>query len=930
MRFHDSPVKRRKRENGSEDASSYQTLASTALEGLLSDSQGESGMTNRSPGSVSGWIYSLVVALVCIGMTLYWQHTQSNQIPGVKFPVRTSLVPVVEAPTPKLAIHSEPLSVDSSSFDKLVDHETWTTYRSETPLSIAMLEPAVTAKLQAPLATDLPDPFLNRTNAKLAQAQKLPQSIAINSIESNSSPLIAQQVSNLKTIESESETPAAFLRPATNLPVGRSKLWPTANQLITDAKALSEFVDNGQDSTVKSELISWISNVTFLFEKLSTTEITSEQSAELIAQAKQLSGIGFAWAESNLESKYPLAIRTSWIAQSLQRRSIVWDKVYQCMRATQSEGYVPVSAKSNSLDFQTLSQHIAVVRDALNKSTDRQSWITFLMLDRLDSLANGEVDSHDEQVAIAREFLNRVTFNRVSPDQKAVLASEEIRAIAEDIHPLTVIPVDYRKLLADLETIEQTPIHRASVDIAETIQSLRFSDSDLQYAIADALNQNYRSANIRLSVSEDFINRMMPKDQVSSKPVQQRILGADTRGASQVMTNLHVDLLPDAKAWKFSLQLDGNIHSTTRSSRSGATFYNSSKAKVQSSRELRLDPTSLTINGTPATVESQESLRKFSTKWDQLPIMGDMVRYVAKQEFNQSKPVARRITQKLIANQTDSEFDSQLQENLDQARDQLSRRLLGPLQQLQLHPMIVDMQSTDTRLVARYRIAGNDQIAANTPRPLAPADCLMSFQLHQSSMNNLVAQALLSDKDWSIAELAQHVASLLQIPPPTLPEDTPQDVTIRFADVHPMSVEFLDGKMLITMRIASLEQPGKINLKNFTVKTAFTPQVSGLQAELVRDSVISIDGHRMGSKDRFPLRAIFAKVLSDKTNIPLVSQELINDPRSIGLKISQLEMEQGWLAIALSDIDSAIENPPSTNTSDNPLVATDTKENPLR
>jgi hypothetical protein len=882
-------------------------------------------MTNRSPGSVSGWIYALVVALVCIGMTLYWQHTQSNQVPGVKFPVRTSLVPVVESPSPKLAIHAEPLCADSNSIDQLVDHETWTTYRSETPLSIAMLEPAVTAKLQAPLATDLPDPFLNRSNSKLAQSQKLPQAS-----NSNSTPLTAQPVSTLKTLEPESESPSALTRPTTNLPEGRSKVWPMANQLLAETNALSDFVQNEQDATANLELNTWISNVTSLFEKLSTTEITSEQSADLIAQAMQLSGIGFAWAESNLETKYPLAIRTSWIAQSLQRRSIVWDKVYQCMKASQSDGYLPVAAKSNTLDFQTLSQHVAVVRDALNKSSDRQSWTNFLMLDRLDSLANGDVDSHDEQVAIAREFLNRVTFNRVSPDQKAVLASEEIRAIAEDIHPLTVVPVDYRKLLADLETIEQTPIHRASVDIAETIQSLRFSDSDLQYAIADALNQHYRSANIRLSVSENFINRLMPKDQVSSKPVQQRILGADTRGASQVMTNLHVDLLPDAKAWKFSLQLDGNIHSSTRSSRSGATFYNSSKAKVQSSRELRLDPSTLTINGTPATVESQESLRKFSTKWDQLPIMGDMVRYVAKQEFNQSKPVARRITQKLIANQTDSEFDSQLQENLDQARDQLSRRLLGPLQQLELHPMIVDMQSTDTRLVARYRIAGNDQIAANTPRPLAPADCLMSFQLHQSSMNNLVAQALLPDKDWSIAELAQHVATLLQVPTPTLPEDTPHDVTIRFMDVHPMSVEFLDGKMLITMRIASLEQLGKINLKNFTVKTCFTPRVSGLQAELVRDSVISIDGHRMGSKDRFPLRAIFAKVLSDKTHIPLVSQDLINDPRSSGLMISQLEMEQGWLAIALSDHETATENTPSTNPSSDPRVATDTKENALR
>jgi hypothetical protein len=412
----------------------------------------------------------------------------------------------------------------------------------------------------------------------------------------------------------------------------------------------------------------------------------------------------------------------------------------------------------------------------------------------------------------------------------------------------------------------------------------------------------------------------MPKDQVSSKPVQQRILGADTRGASKVMTNLKVDLLPDPKAWKVALHLDGDIRSSTSSSRSGATFYNSSKAKVQSSRELRLDPSGLTINGTPANVESQESLRKFSTKWDQLPIMGDMVRYVAQQEFNQSKPVARRITQRLIANQTDSEFDKQLESNVGNAREQLSQRLLGPLQNLQLHPMVMDMQSTDTRLVARYRIAGNDQIAANTPRPLAPAESLISFQLHQSALNNLVSQAIPSDRDWTIQSLSEQIAKLLQVPAPVLPEDTPEDVIIRFMDVHPMSIEFLDGKMWMTMRIASLEQPGKINLKNFTVKTSFTPKTDGLRAELVRDSVISVDGHRMGSKDRFPLRAIFAKVLSDKTSLPLVSESLINDPRSKGLVISQLDMEQGWIAIALSNDQSAPSEDVQLPSSD-PLVA---------
>ncbi len=897
-------------------------------------------MTQRSSGGVSGWIYALLVALVAVGLTLYWQHTYGERVAGVRFPVRTSLVPVVQNPVPKSSIQSEPLRVESRPIDELFDHETWTAYRSEAPMSIAMLEPTATARLQAPIARDMTDPFLNRTASIGASAQSNTQNIAQGKTENgvgqesgSQGPITARPVVASKLIVQDSLDAQGYVRPSVVLPSGRSKQWPIANQLVTEVHAFQEYMTNSDSVGSKQELEPWLVDVMELCDTFSSTEITSAESQKLLERAKQLSAIGFVWAESNLESHYETAIRASWVAQGLQRRSIVWEKVFRCMSLAGTQGVnnpvagvdgtIPVSTKRSSLDFETLGKHLAVVRVALERSTDSSSWVDFLMLDRLESLAAGDVESHDEQVAIAREFLNRVTFNRVSAEQKSVLASEEIRAIAEDIHPLTVVPIDYRKLLSDLETIEQTPIHRVSVDIAEAIQSLRFSESESQYAIADALNQHYRSANIRLSVSEEFINRLMPKDQVSSKPVQQRILGADTRGASKVMTNLKVDLLPDPKGWKVALHLDGDIRSSTSSSRSGATFYNSSKAKVQSSRELRLDPSGLSINGTPASVESQESLRKFSTKWDQLPIMGDMVRYVAQQEFNQSKPVARRITQRLIANQTDSEFDKQLESNVGNAREQLSQRLLGPLQNLQLHPLVMDMQSTDTRLVARYRIAGNDQIAANTPRPLAPAESLISFQLHQSALNNLVSQAIPSDREWTIQSLSQQIANILQVPAPVLPADTPEDVLIKFMDVHPMSIEFLDGKMWMTMRIASLEQPGKINLKNFTVKTSFTPKTDGLRAELIRDSVISVDGHRMGSKDRFPLRAIFAKVLSDKTSLPLVSESLINDPRSQGLVISQLDMEQGWIAIALSNDKSAPSEDVQSPSSD-PLVANQT------
>jgi hypothetical protein len=876
-------------------------------------------MTMRSKKGVSGWVFALLATLVASVLILFGQDLAGSKSKGVKFPERTLIVETVETPVSKPKIVSEPIASEHDSDRDLIVRSELSTFRSPSPSALAMIEPTSSVRITAPLARDFTNPF-ESTSASALLAAKATQnpnttvaSLPVSATISSSPQDSASGASRSDPLFQRRQVPAAMVS---------NRNWPLASSLLTQSSSLTE----ASKTNRFDGLDDWSSQVSQLFESLSQVPIQSDRSSELLGKARELAAQGFAWAEANLETATSQAFIVSQVAHGIQRRAIVWDRVYQCIGSeiTGSDSEKYVSVRRSELDYGKLAKDLEVVRGALEATSDSSNWSDFLMLDQIEKLANGSLESQEQQIQVAQEFLGRLTFSRVSEDQKKVLASREIQTLAEDVRPLTVIPVDYRKLLLDIESIEESSVHRSCVDVAEAIQSLRFADSQTQYAIANALNQQYRNANVRLSVSEEFVNRLMPKDQVSTRPVQQRILGADTQGASKIQTNLQVDFLPDTSGWKVALNLDGNIQSNTRSSRSGATFYNSSNAKVQSVREIRIDPASLSINGQPANVQSQESLRKFSTNWDQMPIIGDMVRYVAKQEFNEKKTIAKRISQKLIAKQTDDEFNKQLQTNIDRAQEQFDKRLIGPLHSLDLQPMILDMQSTDSRLVARYRVAGVNQIAAYTPRPLAPSESLLSVQLHQSAINNLIAQAIPTDRDWTIRQLADKIAQILQQPPFALPEDTPEDVSIRFMDVHPMTIEFAEGRMWLTLRIASLEQPGRIQLKNFTVRTSYIPTVEGLRASLERDPLISVDGHRLGSKDRFPIRAIFTKVFSGNSAIPMVAESLISNPLAQGMQVSQLQMEQGWLAIAVSDSKEKVQ--PSLPPIVDPIAAGATKK----
>ncbi len=105
---------------------------------------------------------------------------------------------------------------------------------------------------------------------------------------------------------------------------------------------------------------------------------------------------------------------------------------------------------------------------------------------------------------------------------------------------------------------------------------------------------------------------------------------------------------------------------------------------------------------------------------------------------------------------------------------------------------------------------------------------------------------------------------------------------------------------MLTLRIAELSQ-GENRIERFIVRSTYVPVADGLVAGLVRDGVVSIDGPRLSMRDRLPLRAIFAKVFVSRPQIPLISDSLVKDPRAEGLAVTQMEVRDGWLAIAISD-----------------------------
>lgn len=612
------------------------------------------------------------------------------------------------------------------------------------------------------------------------------------------------------------------------------------------------------------------------------------QLAQLSSQATQI---------GNTLSDYELAARLIRVGYAVQRRVAVWHAIQSCLDGTTIALSRP---RSPAVARDDLIQSISAVKSKLTQTGDGVAWQQYLMLDELETWAQSSDDIWAVGNELARKVLSRLNWQRLTEAQQNFLAQPEFEELQAHLVVWGRDAVDYRQLITELEQLEMDPISRVGNSLAGTVQVLRLSDVELQQEVAKALNDHYRNANIRLSLSGELLERFLPDGEYEMRPVRQRILGADTRGDSAVSTKLGLRLIPDATAWNVDVGVTGDLYSNTRSTKGPAVFHNTSTAHIISHRYIRLDPMGYQVTAEPTSVASQDYLRRMSTDFDGLPVIGDFVRLMVREQFDQKRGLAQRITRRLIASEADTELDRRLDEALSKAEVELKERLVGPLENLNLNPMVVSMNTTDKRLTIRYRVANPTQLAAYTPRPRAPTGSLMSMQINQSTINNAIAQIGLSGKNWTLAELYSRLGEVFQQNEWKLPDDIPDDITVRFADHRPATVELKDGRLRLTLRIAELKQPGRLHIQRFLVSSNYIPVADGLEAELIRDGVVEI----VSNRDRLPLRLIFAKVFVSRPEIPLISQSWQTDPRSEGLAVSQLDIRDGWLAVAISSADS--------------------------
>jgi len=741
------------------------------------------------------------------------------------------------------------------------------------------LDPSVTETPALPAATPIPlelptvsdaDQELRLSATMLRDSQ--PRLPSIREIEPTYPP-------------AESLIPEPQVAPDSPLPaIPATKAWPYPAGLIEQLNAVAVAVP---------QAALWTDEVRRELERIIAADTLADPAvAGSLANLQRLAHDARRLAQSLDEQARSKILRAGY---AIVRRIVIWDQVHT-LAVSDEIAAAPI------VDRDAWSHALGEVDSLLQATGAAANWRKYLLIDQAREDFDSSECSPIDQRRLARDILHRLHSTQLSHDQEKFLKTPPFAALDEQLKSRAAELPDLHSLLVSIEHYEHDDRSSNSRAMAMEYDLLRWSSAERVRELAETVNAYYRNANVRVAISADLVNRFLPQNTQQLEAVEDVIQGAWVSGQSNTNTKLRVALVPDRQRWNIGLEANGQVASDTSSSKGPATFYQNGWSFFRARKRLTVDRRGIRLFNAEAEANANNNLSDFETDFDGIPLVGSLVRSIARNQYDSSQYAAKvEVEGKIIVRAT-SQLDREVANKLEQAKRDFQVKMVDPLKKLNLEPTAVDMETTTERLIGRYRIAARDHVSAHTPRPQAPGDSMLSVQVHESALNNVLDQLSLAGRRVELRELFQEMTSRFSPQKVAVPEDLPEDVYVTFADEDPVRVDCEDGRVRLTIRLKELSQAGTRNRwSDFTVRGYYGPSADQLDANLQREGIIELisDRGNIGIGDQIKLRGIFARVLSKSRQLHIINKQIAEAKELSDQQVTQFVIHDGWIGVAL-------------------------------
>lgn len=457
------------------------------------------------------------------------------------------------------------------------------------------------------------------------------------------------------------------------------------------------------------------------------------------------------------------------------------------------------------------------------------------------------------------------------------------------------------KLSSALLTASASGQAEALAPVAPILE--RLVESGQAPGVVAAIRGANSRPNIHLEVAEDLlapaVNR--PVDQV--QPVDDVVLGTRIRGTGHTTGNVRLDFVPSGEKAVFDIILGATNISHTRGTQGPVTVNSRGVTAIDARRRIFLDE----FNVAAAPVEASADTNSTVTGLGINARIGKrLIRRIATKKIAESKAQAESIAEGKARDRIRTQFGEQTEPAVAQMRDQFQQKVRGPLQARGLYPESFHMHTTDRhlRIVARKSLAG--QLAAFSSPPAANADNIITAQIHESAVNNILEDKLggkvVTQDD--VARIAKEQNLKMPDSLGSDPDAEQKTWAITFAKYRPVTVAASESRVKVTVRGDKFVS-GDRSFPGMDIAAVYAVGQGPKGPVLIREGNVQINPAGFKSGDRkltmaeTSLRRIlqkrFDKVFKDAIEIePLPLQ---GELASVGpLPMNQLQSRKdGWL-----------------------------------
>ena len=760
----------------------------------------------------------------------------------------------------------------------------------------------VTAPLGRVLRPDVLAKFIatrTRTERAHAAAQE----------ETPPQPNLAGQTDNIGL-----SAPLTTPTPVAPTPVELSENWPLAADLIEHCGTLR------RDPATQL----WANQTIALLQSLSTKQLHDPSSRELMLGLRQLANHAGAML-ARLGSVTDEALPLRRVQFDLVRRLELWEAA--ALRSNEVGPWASCIVPSAERDTRVLKPTQTLL-NYLSTDPAGENWKVYLQVDQIHDLSrlteraappttkrashgfpHGDVTQPVAKlITDRRQFAERILYRAQRPEltkeQRAFLERPELQGYLEGLRNWSIQPRLLADMLQTIENYEETRLPSDAAELGLTICDLQRSLDPRDQALGKLLDQHYRNANARVTLTKSMLNRLVPKQVVTTQPVRDVISGTLAQGQSTTTSDVHVNLVPHNDGWNFVFDIVGHINSNTSSQSGPVTFVNRGASQYDAQKSVYISGDGIRSNPATARAQHRTELANICTEYDQMPLLGELVRNYAEKRYDENLPQAQQQACNRVANRAASQIDLEVEAGLVRMENNVRQQVVGSLNRWGLAPKIVSMQTTEERVTGRFRLAGPEQLAAHTSRPLALSDSLSSMQVHESVLDNFLVNLELSGRTWMLPELYDHIQRKVSRQKPVTFAELPDNVAVRFADLDPVVIHFRDDRIHITVSLAEVRQADR-SWDNVEFHVKYQLVAEGLQLKLVRDGQVSLRGDHAGRVD-VVLRAIGSKLFPRDEALKLIPEAVVKDERLRGLVWSQVQLENGWFGLGMADEKAAL------------------------